>query len=228
MGSSLSSCSQMVMLGEFEMAGVDARTAWETFSDLEGSPSFVPHILSIERLCPGTDDGSSKAGASWNERRLFAGNKEIVMRKTVTRFNEDHERGVYEVQLVIYLDGVDWYSPDAVETCTFAVEPFEENETFKKSSIICWTMAFVPAGSCWKIWFPCIKPCILKSLYAQVDEEMQYYYKEAIRRMKVREKDSADEAAASEETSSSNTTEDYQPIQGSAGLLTQKKSFIPR
>jgi len=210
MGSSLSSCSQMVMLGEFEMVGVPARITWETFSDIENIPSFVPHILSIERLCPGTDDGSSIAvGASWNERRLVAGNKEVVMRKTITRFNEDPERGAYEVGMVICLDGIGYYSPDAVETCTFAVEPSEENEQFKKSSRIRWTMAFVPAGCCWKFWFACIKPCILKSVHAQVDEEIQYYYKEAIRRMKVREKDSAEEAAASEETSSSNTTGDY-------------------
>jgi len=181
MGSILSSCTEMVMIGSYDMPGVSSNTAWETFSDIEGGPSFHPYLLSVELLRRPDDPSCSKVGSSWKERRIFTG-KEIVMRKTVTRMVEDPEQGTFSARMVINLDGISWNFPDAVETCTFSIEPVEGDSKWRESCRISWSMAYIAAGFCGKFLLAFIKPCLLKSLNAQVEKEMQFYYEEALRR----------------------------------------------
>ena len=185
MGSLLSSCSRMLTVGSFDMVGVPAAVAWEVLSDLEAYPSYVPHILEVQLLRGVTSSTSAAVGASWNERRMYHG-KEIIMRKTITGLNLDPENATYTVKVVVHINGMHFNSPDAVETCTFTVAPQQLTEDDKgekqQSCTFSWTMAYISAGLRSTLMVLLFKSCVLRSLNRYVDEEMQYYYKEAIRR----------------------------------------------
>ena len=183
MGSLLSSCSRMVTVGSFDMAGVPPALLWEVVSDIEAYPSIVPDILAVQTL-RGEASSAGTVGASWNERRIYYG-KEILMRKTITSLNLDPEHATYIVKVVVQAEGISYSSPDAVETCTFTLAPLQTEDGKGEKPQSCtfsWTMAYISAGLRSTLMVLLFKSCVLRSLNRYVDEEMQYYYKEAIRR----------------------------------------------
>ena len=203
MGSLLSSCSRMVTVGSFDMVGVPPALLWEVVSDIEAFPSFVPDILAVQTLRGETSSAAGAVGASWNERRIYYG-KEILMRKTITSLNLDPEHATYIVKVVVQAEGISYSSPDAVETCTFTIAPLQTEDGKGEKPQSCtfsWTMAYISAG----LWGTCVvllfKSCLLRSLNRYIDNEMQYYYKEAIRRTKQQE--TKEEKSSSAETNSS-------------------------
>jgi len=182
----------MDMVGSYEMPGVPAEICQETLCDLENLHSFIPHIIRVEYI-----RGSlGEVGSSWNEHRRVHG-REMVLRKTITRISYDP---FFKVNFTVDVEGQaeSYYrSPDAVETCTFVVEPSENGD----SCTVSWTMAYVAAGVCGKILSALCKPCLLRSLNSILEAEMQCYYEEALRRVQKRE----GTKSATEENSSTTT-----------------------
>ena len=186
MGSLLSSRRRMVAVGSFDMIGVPAAIVWEVLSDIEAYPSFVPDILEVQTL----RGSAGVVGASWKERRLYYGT-EIRMRKTITGLNLDPDHDTYIVKVVVHMEGTSYFSPDAVETFTFTLAPLptEEDGNGEKqhSCTLSWTMAYISAGLWCTIIVLLFKSCLLRSGRRYMDNELQYYYQEAIRRTKQRE-----------------------------------------
>jgi len=171
------SCSKMVMVSTFDMPGVLVDIAWETFIDIKGGPSFVPHLLAVECL-----HGDPPAvGSSWKERRIFAG-KEVILRKSITRVSRDPETGAFQGLVALNVEGMRWHSQDAAEICSFVVEPLAR-ENWQQSCTATWSMAYIAAGGFFgKILLAIVKPCVLRALNVHLEKEMQCYFEEALRR----------------------------------------------
>ena len=187
------------MSGSLAMIGVPVAIAWATLSDVEGGPSFVPHILAVEIL----RGEPTTVGASWIEHRLYGGSKKIVMRKTMTSVDVDPETGIRTVHMVIHIEGISWSSPDAVETCSISVAPLmgpddedeQQQQQQQQSCTVSWTMAYIGAGVWGTLILSMFWSCIGRSLQCQLEEELRYYYDEALRRTNAANK-REEEAAA--------------------------------
>ena len=82
--SSLHQSPQLIVVGEYEMPGLEADEAESVFRDIESSPEFVPHITKIEFL----RGEPSTVGACWKETRIWNGS-ETTIRKSITEMSKD-------------------------------------------------------------------------------------------------------------------------------------------
>jgi len=166
------SSTEMVVTGSHKMPGVPSEILEETYRDVEKFPSFIPQLLEVEFL----RGKPSTVGACWNERRTFD-KKEIVIRKTITNMS-DHP---FTARAIIeFSDERIWTLPSNVHTLTYVIEPDSEDST--SSCVASWIIAFVSVGVYGKILAALCLPCLKKALNEHLEEEMQYFYEEALRR----------------------------------------------
>jgi len=151
------------------MPGVSVGIAEETFRDTEAAPSFVPHLVSLEFL----RGQPSQVGTCWKERRIFGG-REIVVRKAITKMSEHPFMCCQVVEPV----DADWSLPNFVSTFTVVIDSSAEASgcTFQ------WSDAFLSTGVCGRVLSVLCLPCLKRAFISQVEEELQYYYEEALRR----------------------------------------------
>lgn len=171
MGSACSS-TKLVVTGSFDYTGVPVEIAEETFRDLQSAPSFVPNLISIElvRGEPAT------VGACWKERRSCDGG-EVYLRKTITKMSEKP----FEVGEVFEILKTKNHMPipNFVGTFTIRIDPSNEDGS---SCTISWTDAFLSQGVCARIMSAFCVPCLKRALVYEIEEEMQHYYEECLRR----------------------------------------------
>ena len=108
-----SSCStEVVVEARFDMPGVPAAIAVETFRDIQSAPSFIPLFLSIEKV----RGRPSEVGFCWLERRSLGKNgQEVLLRKTITERSDDpfFSQSAHN-ELV---QSTAWSMPDFISTC---------------------------------------------------------------------------------------------------------------
>jgi len=181
----LCSSTRMVVTESYDMPGVSAEMAEQTFRDMEAAPSFVPHLLAVEFL----RGKPSTVGACWIERRYFGG-KVIVVRKTITKM-ADHP---FTVNAAVELEKASsWRTPKIDQTSTFVITPLSEETTrhvstststsSSSSCSVSWTIASLSSGTiCGKLLLTLCLPYMKKRFIAHLQEEMRCYYEEALRR----------------------------------------------
>ena len=174
----------MTVVGSFDMPGVPARLAEETFRDITSAPSFVPHILEVQML----RGEPSTVGNCWREKRIFGGRKLTVV-KNITHMSTDP---YFSCQASMEYEETAWFLPKLSQTFTFDIVPTtaadmkDDSQGEEKKEPSCktrWKMGFVAHGGMWSRFLACIgKPCLNHGALRYTEEEMEYYYQEAVRR----------------------------------------------
>lgn len=171
MGLLISRCRETVISGSFDFPDVPPEIARLTFRDITSAPEFVPHLLSVSFL----RGEPSTVGACWDERRIFRGG-EIVLRKTITRIVEDPH---YIVCAGVEPIKTNHWTPSGSQTFTFVIEP---DADCKSNCTVGWIIAFSPSNLCSKMFLWCCYSPFKAAFNKQVEDEMAYYYVEALRR----------------------------------------------
>jgi len=166
---SMFSRSEVVVRGSYTYP-VSAAVVEGILRDIGGIPSFVPELLSLEFL----EGDSCTVGASWIERRIFAG-KEILIRKTITRVSENP----FTVNTYVDHPRTDHCcAPKGEGTFTVVIEPGHKEGVCVNN----WTMAMVTSGIFGKLMLLLCTPYLKKALREMVHKDNEQYAAEAVRR----------------------------------------------
>jgi len=183
MGALLCRSTELVVNGKYEMPGVTAEIAEETFRDLLAAPTFVPDLLHIEFV----RGAPAQVGACWNERRKF-GRGEMVIRKTITKISSSP----FEVREVMEATGGNGCTlPNFIATFTISIvstpAPLKKVDGNGKNNRNCctvlWHDAFLSTGMSGRLLSALCFPVLKRSCIASIEEEMRCYYEECLRRM---------------------------------------------
>jgi len=170
---SVCSSTKVVVTGSVDFTGVPVEIAEETFRDVQSAPSFVPSLISIElvRGEPGT------VGSCWKERRSCDHTGEVYLRKTITKTSEKPFEIGYVFEILKTKNHLP--IPNFIGTYTIRIDPSNEDGS---SCSISWTDAFLSQGVCARIMSVFCVPCLKQALVFEIEEEMQHYYEECLRR----------------------------------------------
>jgi len=162
----------IIITGSFDFPDVPPQIARQTFRDITSAPEFVPHLLSVNFL----RGEPSTVGACWDERRTFRGG-EVVVRKTITRIVEDPH---YTVNAGVETVETNRWTPFGSQTFTFVIEPIYACKS--NSCTIRWTIACLPSDVRSKMITCCCRTSFEAAFSTHVEDEMAYFYVEALRR----------------------------------------------
>jgi len=190
MGSVCSRPTEIIIQGSFEMPGVPANVAVETYSDREAMPNFVPIFESIQVIRRAACEPLSfQVGMCWLERRRVK-NGIVVVRQTITK-RSDNPFSVSAVSELV--ESTLWNMPNFMATSTLTIQPAAaaaaaddddntDSTAQQESCSIRWTDAIISQGILAKLLSGLCLPCLKSVWIAQTHEEWEYHYVEALRR----------------------------------------------
>lgn len=162
--------ARTVCSGSFDFPNVPAEVATNVFLDIEAMPTFMPHIVELELL----RGKFSRVGSCWIEQRIYRG-KEVRVRKTITKLTVDPYLSISQAgEAVDPPCGV----PKSIATFTIAIEAYDGGQSCRVE----WSNAFLPVGLWSRLVIAIALPRLLRNFVSSVDEEMQCYYQESLRK----------------------------------------------
>ena len=176
----LFSRTKMTVRGTYEMECVSASTAVRTICDAKSTPKFIPSVYKVE-LVRGTP---GELGCCWIEQRLFSG-RILEVRKTLTKLTQtDDVNPSFEVgqTLEVVNDVKLSVIPHFFSTYTQVIEAHDMSPGEPPSCTIHWSYAFLATNTYASVFSALSRKRLEKDFDVQVQEIIQCYYMEALRR----------------------------------------------
>ena len=183
----------MTIVGSFDMPGVPPSVAEATFADVLSAPKFVDHILEVKMI----RGNPSEVGNCWREDRIFQGRRLVAIKHMILIDHDPH----FTCQVSVEYEETPWFVPPTSQTFTFSIIPLPE-ETLNQSSSgdpagaststsepsscrTAWKMGMVAHGGLFSQMVGSLtKSCLYRQAVRHVDDEIEMYYHEALRRKK--------------------------------------------